>query len=100
MAVLAFHCMLAVSTETAVPIAQLRGTARKRTVAWPRQMAMALAYELSGRSLASVGLAFGGRDHSTIHHACSQVRHRCARRPATAQLYARCRARAIAEAGS
>ena len=42
---------------------------RNRAVARPRQMAMALAKELTNHSLPEIGDAFGGRDHTTVMHA-------------------------------
>ncbi|MEW6613089.1 MAG: chromosomal replication initiator protein DnaA [Pseudomonadota bacterium] len=46
---------------------------RNRQVARPRQIAMALAKELTNHSLPEIGEAFGGRDHTTVLHACRQV---------------------------
>ncbi|MEK8089639.1 chromosomal replication initiator protein DnaA [Thermithiobacillus plumbiphilus] len=46
---------------------------RNRQVARPRQVAMALAKELTNHSLPEIGEAFGGRDHTTVLHACRQV---------------------------
>lgn len=47
---------------------------RTRSVARPRQVAMALAKELTNRSLPEIGDAFGGRDHTTVLHACRKVK--------------------------
>ncbi len=47
---------------------------RNRSVARPRQMAMALAKELTNHSLPEIGDAFGGRDHTTVLHACRKIR--------------------------
>ena len=46
---------------------------RTRTVARPRQMAMYLAKELTNHSLPEIGDAFGGRDHTTVLHACRKI---------------------------
>ncbi len=46
---------------------------RSRTVARPRQMAMALAKEVTSLSLPDIGDAFGGRDHTTVLHACRKI---------------------------
>lgn len=46
---------------------------RSRSVARPRQMAMALAKELTNHSLPEIGSAFGGRDHTTVLHACRKI---------------------------
>lgn len=47
---------------------------RTRTVTRPRQMAMALAKELTNHSLPEIGDAFGGKDHTTVIHACRKVK--------------------------
>lgn len=49
------------------------GKGRTRTVAWPRQVAMYLLREETEHSLAQIGAALGGRDHTTIMHGCDQV---------------------------
>jgi chromosomal replication initiator protein len=54
---------------------------RSRTVARPRQMAMALAKELTSLSLPDIGDAFGGRDHTTVLHACRKITELRARNP-------------------
>jgi len=46
---------------------------RSRTIARPRQVAMALAKELTSLSLPDIGDAFGGRDHTTVLHACRKI---------------------------
>ena len=46
---------------------------RNRSVARPRQVAMSLSKELTNHSLPEIGDAFGGRDHTTVLHACKQV---------------------------
>ena len=52
---------------------ELHGPKRTRIYARPRQMAMGLARELTNESFPDIGLAFGGRDHSTVMHACEKV---------------------------
>ena len=47
---------------------------RSRSIARPRQVAMALAKELTNHSLPEIGDAFGGRDHTTVLHACRRVK--------------------------
>jgi chromosomal replication initiator protein len=54
-------------------VADLVSHRRTRSVARPRQVAMALAKELTNRSLPEIGDAFGGRDHTTVLHACRKV---------------------------
>ena len=51
---------------------------RSRSLARPRQLAMALAKELTEHSLPEIGRAFGGRDHTTVLHACRTIRELCA----------------------
>ena len=48
---------------------ELLSTARTARIAWPRQVAMYLARELTGESLPAIGRHFGGRDHTTVLHA-------------------------------
>lgn len=54
---------------------------RSRRVARPRQVAMYLARELTMRSLPEIGKRFGGRDHTTVLHACRRVAALCAEDP-------------------
>nr|WP_018863317.1 MULTISPECIES: chromosomal replication initiator protein DnaA [Thioalkalivibrio] len=56
-----------------IKVADLLSTRRSRSVARPRQMAMALAKELTQHSLPEIGQAFGGRDHTTVIHACRKI---------------------------
>lgn len=53
--------------------ADLSSKSRSRSITRPRQIAMALAKELTRHSLPEIGEAFGGRDHSTVLHACRKV---------------------------
>lgn len=48
---------------------------RTRNVAFPRQIAMYLSRELTEASLPSIGQEFGGRDHTTVIHACDKIKH-------------------------
>ena len=57
-----------------VRVAELLSQRRSRSVARPRQLAMALAKELTTHSLPEIGDAFGGRDHTTVMHACKRIR--------------------------
>lgn len=54
-------------------VADLLAKKRNRSVARPRQVAMALAKELTSHSLPEIGDSFGGRDHTTVLHACRKV---------------------------
>lgn len=56
-----------------IKVADLLSKRRSRSVARPRQMAMALAKELTNHSLPEIGDAFGGRDHTTVLHACRRL---------------------------
>lgn len=56
-----------------IRVTDLLSQRRTRNITRPRQLAMALAKELTGRSLAELGDAFGGRDHTTILHGCRTV---------------------------
>ncbi len=56
-----------------IKIADLHSKRRSRSVARPRQVAMALSKELTNHSLPEIGDAFGGRDHTTVLHACRKV---------------------------
>ncbi|MCH1611264.1 MAG: chromosomal replication initiator protein DnaA [Luminiphilus sp.] len=57
-----------------IKVADLMSKRRNRSVARPRQVAMALAKELTQHSLPEIGDAFGGRDHTTVLHACRKIR--------------------------
>jgi len=56
-----------------IKLSEMYSKRRSRTVARPRQIAMALAKELTPLSLPDIGEAFGGRDHTTVLHACRKV---------------------------
>lgn len=56
-----------------VKVAELLSKRRNRSIARPRQVAMALAKELTNHSLPEIGDAFGGRDHTTVLHACRMI---------------------------
>lgn len=56
-----------------IKIADLLSKRRSRSVARPRQVAMALSKEVTNHSLPEIGDAFGGRDHTTVLHACRKI---------------------------
>jgi chromosomal replication initiator protein len=56
-----------------IRVSDLHSKSRSRQVARPRQVAMALAKELTEHSLPEIGDAFGGRDHTTVLHACRRI---------------------------
>jgi chromosomal replication initiator protein len=58
-------------------ISDLLSRRRPRAIARPRQMAMALCKELTDHSLPEIGKAFGGRDHTTVLHACRKIEELC-----------------------
>jgi len=57
-----------------IKMAELMSKRRSRSVARPRQVAMALAKELTNHSLPEIGDSFGGRDHTTVLHACRKIK--------------------------
>lgn len=56
-----------------IRVSDLLSARRTRSVTRPRQIAMALAKELTNHSLPEIGSAFGGRDHTTVLHACRRI---------------------------
>jgi chromosomal replication initiator protein len=58
-------------------VSDLLSRRRTRTIARPRQVAMALSKELTEHSLPEIGDAFGGRDHTTVLHACRKIKSLC-----------------------
>lgn len=56
-----------------IKLSDILSKRRSRSVARPRQVAMALAKELTNHSLPEIGDAFGGRDHTTVLHACRKI---------------------------
>ena len=56
-----------------IRLGDLHSKTRTRSIARPRQVAMALAKELTNHSLPEIGSAFGGRDHTTVIHACRKI---------------------------
>ncbi len=56
-----------------IKMADMLSKRRNRSVARPRQVAMSLSKELTNHSLPEIGDAFGGRDHTTVLHACKQI---------------------------
>ena len=57
-----------------IKISDMMSKRRSRSVARPRQVAMALAKELTNHSLPEIGDSFGGRDHTTVLHACRKIK--------------------------
>ena len=57
-----------------IKVSDLLSKRRNRSVARPRQMAMSLAKEMTNHSLPEIGDGFGGRDHTTVLHACRKIK--------------------------
>ena len=57
-----------------IKLAELMSKRRSRSIARPRQVAMALSKELTNHSLPEIGDSFGGRDHTTVLHACRKIK--------------------------
>jgi chromosomal replication initiator protein len=68
----------AVATHFDLTVSELTSSSREARIAWPRQLALHLSRELTDASLASIGEAFGGRNHATVLHACRRVAERLA----------------------
>ncbi len=69
-------------------VGDLVSNRRTRSIARPRQVAMALAKELTNHSLPEIGDAFGGRDHTTVLHACRKVAELKEKDPSIGEEYA------------
>ncbi|NLT95517.1 MAG: chromosomal replication initiator protein DnaA [Clostridia bacterium] len=65
----------------ALKIDDLKAKKRSRNVAFPRQIAMYLCREMTDLSLPKIGEAFGGRDHTTVLHACEKINSEIIRDP-------------------
>lgn len=63
-----------VSEYYKIKVSDLLSKRRNRSIARPRQIAMALSKELTNRSLPEIGEAFGGKDHTTVLHACRKIK--------------------------
>ena len=62
-----------VSSHYHLKAEDLKGRSRQKDIAFPRQIAMFLARQMTGLSLPKIGEEFGGRDHTTVLHACDKV---------------------------
>jgi chromosomal replication initiator protein len=56
-----------------IRVADLLSSRRTRSITRPRQLAMSITKELTRHSLPEIGGAFGGRDHTTVLHACRKI---------------------------
>jgi chromosomal replication initiator protein len=68
----------AVAVQFGVTVEQLTSSSRRATINWARQVAMSLVRDLTDESLPSIGRAFGGRNHATVHNALRRVSDRLA----------------------
>jgi chromosomal replication initiator protein len=64
-----------VAAQFNIRVSDMHSPRRARDVARPRQVAMYLAKQLTSRSYPDIGRAFGGRDHTTVIHACEQIQN-------------------------
>jgi chromosomal replication initiator protein len=71
----------AVASHFGISVAELVSARRSHRIAWPRQVAIYLARELTAESLPGIGSEFGGRNHATILHACKRVSQRIRSEP-------------------
>jgi chromosomal replication initiator protein len=78
----------AVAEHFGISVPELVSGSRAARFAWPRQLAIHLARELTHASLASIGAAFGGRNHATVHYACARVSERLVSDPETSNTLA------------
>lgn len=62
-----------ISSHYKISVADLVSKSRNKAIVYPRQMGMAISKELTSCSLFEIGQAFGGRDHTTVMHACSKI---------------------------
>ena len=68
----------ATAKRMGVTVEQLEMHNRKKRFVHPRHLAMMIARDETGASYDSIGAAFGGRDHSTVSHACTNMGYLCA----------------------
>ncbi|CUR53795.1 Chromosomal replication initiator protein DnaA [Serratia symbiotica] len=71
------HIQKIISEHFKIRIIDLLSKRRSRSVARPRQIAMALSKKLTSYSLSEIGNAFGGRDHTTVLYACRKIKQLC-----------------------
>ncbi len=62
-----------VADHYSIKVSDMKGKKRTRALAYPRQIAMYLVRELTDNSLPKIGDEFGGRDHTTVIHACDKI---------------------------
>jgi chromosomal replication initiator protein len=67
-----------VASYFGLSVAELTSASRSARIAWPRQLAIQLARQMTDASLIAIGESFGGRNHATVLHACKRVSSRVA----------------------
>jgi chromosomal replication initiator protein len=72
-AMTARQILQAVAQHFGLKVSELRSKGRQRAIVFPRQIAMFLCRELTNASLAAIARDFGGRDHTTVLHACAKI---------------------------
>lgn len=70
-----------VANHYGIKVTEMKAKKRTRSIAYPRQVAMYLARELTENSLPKIGEEFGGRDHTTVMHACEKITNDMKRDP-------------------
>lgn len=75
-----------VANHFKLTIAEINGKKRNRSIALPRQIAMYLCRELTDSSLPRIGKNFGGRDHTTVMHACDKIKKQTVKNMETAKV--------------
>jgi chromosomal replication initiator protein len=75
----------AVGRQFGFRVAELKGPSRRQAVSRARAMAMYLARQMTSHSTAAIGRHFGGRDHTTVMHACQVTQQRLDTDPAVRQ---------------
>ncbi|MBN2065025.1 MAG: chromosomal replication initiator protein DnaA [Sedimentisphaerales bacterium] len=76
----------AITSHFNVKLSDLQGKRRSRSIAYPRQICMYLARELTRHSLEEIGGHFGGRDHTTVMHSCRNIDNLCDHDPQVRDL--------------
>ncbi len=83
------HIQQVVADHYGIPEEAMKVKKRTSAIAFPRQIAMFLCRELTGLSLSEVGNRFGGRDHTTVRHACDRITKARDEDPQTRQIVQR-----------
>lgn len=71
--------LAAVAKHFNIELAELKGKCRSKDIVVPRQVAMYLSRDLTESSLPAIGKAFGGKDHTTVMHACKKIEEKLAK---------------------